>query len=145
MLTKVIEIGKVFESSEIYRNFAEPVTIEKGITIVFGVEPVRYLRTRIDERPADSTMLLYATQKGEFSGKSCTVNIGLTSGEEKIRKNVQKVFKKLLVFFGSDELEKFKKELELNRDSILEEIVQRSLELKQAGTKSSYINVCRKG
>lgn len=142
MLTKVIEIGRVFESSEIYRNFAEPVTIEKGIVVVFNVEPVRYVRTRLDERPADSTALLYSTQKGNVSGKSCTVNLGLTAGEEKIPENIQKAFEKLLAFFEGDELESFKKELELNRDFILEEMIQRSLELKQAGKKSAYVSVC---
>lgn len=144
MLTKVIEIGKAFESEEIYRNLAEPVTIEKGIVIVFNADPIQYVRTRIDEKPIDSKSLLYVSQKGNIFGKSCTVNLSLSKGEKELREDVQKTFKKLCAFFKSDKLQQFKNELEMNQDSILEEIVQRSLEFKQKGAKSAYVSVCVK-
>ncbi len=141
MLFKIIEIGRVFKSDEDYKNFAESIEHEKGIVLIFSHDPVEYLYARVDERPSDWSLLLFVNQKGNVSGRSCTVNLEIGI-ESKIAEKVERALEKLSDFFEGTELDVYREKIKERKSTIVEDIKERAVQLRQSGQRMAYLSVC---
>jgi len=138
LITKVLEIGRLFSHAEDYRNFAQDVNVEKGIVVVLKAPPeAQLMEVRVEEKPKDHALLLYVQQAGNVQGKSPTV---LLKKEDTIEKSVEKSLKKFSAFLEDEDLEEIKKVYMENEGTIREQIESKAKEIfSEKKTKAVFI------